>query len=72
MINTPWKIFNTVKQDNLLLRHDTCNELKIVNIHANATVSSFIASNPNTQVHPSMGTTITAAFSNALKQDIKH
>ena len=44
----------------------TCNELRIVNIHANATVSSFIASSPNTQVQPSKGRIITAAFTNAL------
>ena len=44
----------------------TCSELKIVNIHANATVLSLIANSPNIQVHPSTGITITAAFSNAL------
>ena len=46
--------------------NDTCSELRIVNIHANATVLSFIASSPNIQVQPSTGITMTAAFSNAL------
>ena len=46
--------------------YGTCSELKIVNIHVNATVSSFMASSPNIQVQPSTGRTITAAFSNAL------
>ena len=46
--------------------NSTCNELIIVNIHANATVLLFIASSPNSQVQPSTGITMTAAFSNAL------
>ena len=44
----------------------TCSELNIVNIHANATVLSLIASSPNIQVQPSMGITMIAAFINAL------
>ena len=73
MMNRPWRIlcenektiigYNNNNNNN---NNNTCNELRIVNIHANATVSSFIASSPNSQVQPSMGITMTAAFSNAL------
>ena len=64
MINRPWKIFYENKRG--VIKHNTCSELKIVNIQANAMVSSFIVSSPNIQVQPSMGITITAAFSNPL------
>ena len=50
----------------------TCSELKIVNIHANETVSSFMASSPNTHVQPSMGIIIAAAFNNVLRIYYKH
>ena len=49
----------------------TCSELQIVNIQANTTVSSFMENSPNTQVQPSMGMIITAAFNNALCGDIE-
>ena len=67
MIKAPWKIRICItKSKKVKLRHNTCSEFKIVNIHANTAVFSFIASSPNTQVQPSMGITTTAAFSNAL------
>ena len=67
MIKAPWKIHICImKSKKDRHRHNTCSEFKIVNIHANAAVFSFIASRPNTQVQPSMGITTTAAFSNAL------
>ena len=56
-----------MKQRKSIQRYDTCSELKIANIHANATVSSLIASSPNTHVQPSMGATIKAALTNALQ-----
>ena len=65
MINTPWKILYDKPLRYYSYVH-TCNEFKIVNIHANTTVFSLIASNPNTQVQPSIGVTIIAAFANAL------
>ena len=55
-------------KDSYIREIRTCSELRIVNIHANTTVFSFIASNPNTQVEPRMGITIIAAFSDALKK----
>ena len=73
MMNRPWRILCEIKKtmhnriyNNSINNNNTCNELKIVNIHANATVLSFIASSPNIQVQPSMGITMTVAFSNAL------
>ena len=48
-------------------KHYTCNEFNIVKIHANTAVSSLIASNPNTQVHPRMGRIITAVLINDLE-----
>ena len=68
VINRPWKIFVVSKNGvaNTYHNYITCKELKIVNIHANPTVFSFIASSPNTQVQPSTGITIIAPLSNAL------
>ena len=45
----------------------TCSEFNIVKIQANTTVSSFIASSPNTQVHPRRGRIITAVLINDLE-----
>ena len=50
----------------MCVRHNTCSELKIANIHENATVSSSMASSPNTHVQPSTEIRIKAAFIVAL------
>jgi len=49
----------------------TWRELRIVNIHANVTVSSFTASNPNNQVSPSSGSKNIAAFTSTLLYQIQ-
>jgi len=50
----------------------TCSEFSIVNIHANATVSSLTASIPNTQVKPSIGSKTMDAFTSALATNYKN
>ena len=44
----------------------TCNELSIVNIHANTLDSWLTAKRPNAQVIPNNGSSITVAFMTLL------
>ena len=46
--------------------YNTCKEINIVKIHANAADSLFTARTPNTHVVPSSGSNISVAFNHAL------
>ena len=53
-------------QINCINRLMTCNELRTVNIQANAMVFPLIANRPNIHVSPSNGSSITVAFNKVL------